>query len=405
MTDPLGQSQVLPYLRELSKHGYEFHLISFEKDDRFRLHGNHIKSICKDAGIIWHPQDYHREGGIRKTLRQIKRMKKVVNYLHTKHQFDITHCRSYISALAGLELKQKFGVKMIFDMRGFWADERVDGGLWNQGNWLYRMIYSYFKKKELQFLNQSDYTISLTENGKSEILSWKGIKDQMKIEVIPCCADLHLFDPSATHNDKLAELRNDLMIQEHDYVLGYIGSIGTWYMLPEMIAYFKELSKSIPSSKFVFITTEREQTILDEAIRQDVDVNNIRVTSCLHKDVPQFIALFNASIFFIKPAYSKKASSPTKQGELMAMGIPIVCNSEVGDTDRIVNTYHSGVIVKEFNIENYKDALIHHFKFDKSAIIAGAQEYFSLEEGVKRYLRVYENVNGETNSDHSSVPA
>ena len=30
MTDPLGQSQVLPYLAGLSKKGFRFHLISFE---------------------------------------------------------------------------------------------------------------------------------------------------------------------------------------------------------------------------------------------------------------------------------------------------------------------------------------------------------------------------------------
>ncbi len=31
MTDPLGQSQVLPYIREISKSNYRYTLISFEK--------------------------------------------------------------------------------------------------------------------------------------------------------------------------------------------------------------------------------------------------------------------------------------------------------------------------------------------------------------------------------------
>lgn len=49
------------------------------------------------------------------------------------------------------------------------------------------------------------------------------------------------------------------------------------------------------------------------------------------KDVPVLISLMVASVFFILPAYSKKASSPTKQGELMAMGIPVICNDNIGD--------------------------------------------------------------------------
>ena len=35
MTDPLGQSQVLPYIIGLTKAGYSFHLVSFEKPDRY----------------------------------------------------------------------------------------------------------------------------------------------------------------------------------------------------------------------------------------------------------------------------------------------------------------------------------------------------------------------------------
>ena len=51
-------------------------------------------------------------------------------------------------------------------MRGFWADERVDGKLWSLNNIFYKKIYRYFKKKEKEFLQFSDYTISLTKTGK-----------------------------------------------------------------------------------------------------------------------------------------------------------------------------------------------------------------------------------------------
>ena len=57
-------------------------------------------------------------------------------------------------------------------MRGFYADERVDGKIWSLDNFIYKKIYNYFKSKEKEFLQFSDYTISLTENGKKEILIW-----------------------------------------------------------------------------------------------------------------------------------------------------------------------------------------------------------------------------------------
>ena len=117
------------------------------------------------------------------------RMWKTALRLHKKHGFDLTHCRSYIAAEIGLRLKQRFGVKMLFDMRGFWADEKVDNGQWNQQHILYRAIYRHYKKKEKQFLENADGIVSLTESAKGHLLKQKDYQ-HLFIDVIPCCADL-----------------------------------------------------------------------------------------------------------------------------------------------------------------------------------------------------------------------
>lgn len=391
MTDPLGQSQVLPYIAGLTKEGYTFHLISFEKHDRYLKHKNHIQKYCNEHNINWHPQDYHIEGGLKKTIRQVRRMYKIAIYLQRRHQFSIVHCRSYISALAGLKLKRKFGVKMIFDMRGFWADERIDGGIWNLNSPVHKFIYKYFKRKEIQFLQQSDCTVSLTYNGKKEIQSWKKLKgNDIKIEVIPCCVNLDLFDPSKIKSE--GKLKSSLNISSESFVLGYVGSIGTWYMLQEMLDYFKVLKTVKSNAKFLFVTGENPAFIQEEAIKKQLDPNDIIITSVLHDQVPIHISLFDQSIFFIRPSYSKKASSPTKQGEIMAMGIPLICNSGVGDTDEIVLKYNSGKIISAFNDENYIKAIEENDHFNSQEISNGAKDYFSLEEGVKSYLEVYKKI-------------
>ena len=45
MTDPLGQSQVLPYLCGLSKSGYQFTILSFEKKQRLKNERHIIDKI------------------------------------------------------------------------------------------------------------------------------------------------------------------------------------------------------------------------------------------------------------------------------------------------------------------------------------------------------------------------
>lgn len=392
MTDPLGQSQVLPYIKSLAKHGYEFHLVSYEKSDRFSKFKKVIQEMCDEDGIQWHPQHYAQGKGLRNTLKQVRRLNKVTQYLFDKHHFDIVHCRSYISALAGQRLKRKYGTKFIFDMRGFWADERVDGGLWDLNNFLYKRIYNYFKRKEREFLEEADYVISLTENGKNEMLSWSSTKQDIRIKVIPCCTDLDLFNTEAVTDEIKKNCRSQLGIAKDQFILGYIGSIGTWYMLPEMMDYFKELKNKIPNAVFLFVTGEPPEHLKSVAAEKGIDTNDIAVISVLHKEVPHYISLMDASIFFIKPSYSKKASSPTKQGEIMAMGVPLICNSNVGDTDLIVSKYEAGKVIDDFSIETYRANIISPNTFDRSVISAGAKSYFSLEEGVQRFLDVYSKV-------------
>lgn len=395
MTDPLGQSQVLPYLRGLSKKGYQISLISCEKKERFEQHRKQIEQICHEAKIDWHPLDYTKKPPLLSTIRDLKKINKKATALHKVKHVDLVHCRSYISALAGIRMKKKYGVKMLFDMRGFWADERIDGNIWSLSNPVFKRVYAFFKRKERIFLSQSDHIVSLTENGKKELLSWNipAVNDS-KITVIPCCVDLDLFRPDNIHPDELINKRSALGISDTDYIVGYVGSIGTWYMLPEMLDYFMALKKKNPAARFLFVTGEDPAAIRTAAHKRGIDHSAILVTSCLHKDVPLHISLFNESIFFIRPSYSKKASSPTKQGEIMAMGIPLVCNAGVGDTDRIVTHYHSGTVIEELNKHSYEQAVEQGISYDRNKTLEGANEYFSLKTGVDRYTSIYETLIG-----------
>ena len=396
MTDPLGQSQVLPYLIGLAKKGYSFHIISFEKKHRFIQFKDHIQAICDEHGIAWYPLRYSEKSPIISTVWDVMKMKKLTKQLHNKHHFDIVHCRSYISALVGMYMKRKNGTKFIFDMRGFWADERVDGGIWDLKNPVFKIVYKFFKKKELHYFKAADYTISLTKNGKEEIESWEEFKGNApKIQIIPCCVDLNLFNPDTVSIEDKTQLQKQLGIKSEDYILGYVGSIGTWYMLSEMLDYFKVLKESNSGAKFLFVTGEKPETILKVVAEKGIQTSAIIITSCLHKDVPLNISLFTKSIFFIRPTFSKKASSPTKQGEIMAMGIPLVCNSGVGDTDYVVEKYDAGSVVHSFDRESYLKAINHPSTEDIAKMKVGAKEFYGLEEGVKKYAFVYKEVYGE----------
>ena len=390
MTDPLGQSQVLPYIIGLTKAGYSFHLVSFEKPDRYHQNRTTIEAICKEHNIDWHPLKYTKRPPLLSTVWDVFKMKKVAKELHKKYTLSLIHCRSYISALIGLSFKRNYKVPFLFDMRGFWADERVDGGLWNLKNPIYKKVYQYFKRKEVQFFKESDHVVSLTSNGKKEILTWKGLGYlEDKISVIPCCVDTNKFNPALIDTQELDNLRQKLNIKSNQYVLGYVGSIGTWYMLDEMLTFFKRNTESKLNPLFLFISKEDPQYIINRAKSIGLDEKSILVTSAMHHEVPLFMSLFTCSIFFILPAYSKKASSPTKQGELMSMGIPLICNDGVGDTGDIVRKYNAGCVVP---VNSIHDFIIEDIEFDRKNTMLGAKKYFGLDYGVATFLKAYNKI-------------
>ncbi len=388
LTDPLGQSQILPYLQGLCEKAYSFTIISFEKTGNKNLQPVIEKQLMA-AKIAWFPLSYTKRPPILSTLRDLYRLNRLSFQLHKKTPFNLIHCRSYITSLVGLRMKEKVQTKFIFDMRGFWADERIDGSIWTLKNPLFRFIYSYFKKKEKDFLSKSDYAISLTLAGKKIIENSIVPGQSSPIQVIPCCVDNHHFSPGMDTKN----LIKSLQIEPDRFVLGYVGSIGTWYMLSEMVDFFAVLTQKKKNALFLFVTKEDPIYIQNQFKNKGIAADKLKIVSSNRMDVPKYIAIMDWSIFFIKPVFSKQASSPTKQGEIMSMGIPVVCNKGIGDTDEIVNKYKSGVSVMEFSNEHYENVVedLFSFRHDPEQIRKGSIDYFGLEKGINAYHHVYES--------------
>lgn len=395
MTDPLGQSQVLPYLERLASIGYQITLLSFEKPERYAKFEKVIRQKVDACQIDWRPLAYTKNPPVLSTILDLLKGYFLVIRLHRKKQFCLVHCRGYLTSLIGLWLKKRKGVRFVFDMRGFFADERVEGGLWKLKHPLYRSIYRFFKKKEKEFLTQADYIISLTHKGK-EIIEQQLCPDvKLPIEVIPCCADLCRFDYRRFDREYRRQKRKQLNISDELLVIGYSGSVGTWYLLDAMLDFFEVLLRHKSNSVFLFITHEAPDTILSVARKKNIDANKIRVLSVPFAEVPDYLMVMDVAVFFIKPVFSKMASSPTKQGELMGMGIPIICNDGIGDTGSIIRDCEAGMVISGFTEQDYLAAAAHIEKLmhiDREKIRKGAEKYYSLEQGVEKYAKVYEKL-------------
>jgi glycosyltransferase involved in cell wall biosynthesis len=382
LTDPLGQSQILPYLVKLAERGHDLTIISSEKPENYNRFKGKIEEIIK-GHIKWVPIEYSNKYPIVSQFFTLSRLKKETIKIILKKGSPVIHCRSYMTALIGLEVANKYSLKWIFDMRGFWADERVEGKLWNLKNPLYRIIYFFFKKKEAEFFTNSSAIVSLTENAKQEILSRENlIFSANAITVIPCCTDTALF--TSSNSEKFSS-----------FTISYLGSLGTWYLLDEMLLFFKNLMKIKHDAQFLFVTHENPKVIIKRAEINGIDITRLIIKPAQREEIPNLISRTHLSIFFIKPVFSKRASSPTKLGEILSLGVPIITNKGVGDVDTIIGSTGTGILINDFTEEEYNlaiskiDALL---KIPVDKIRNAAIENFSLEKGVDAYDEIYKQL-------------
>ena len=398
LTDPLGQSQIIPYLAGLTKYNYEFTILSCDKPYLYKKNKEYVENLISPYPIKWVSVPYHKHPQVFSSIFDFYQLKKKAKALHKKEKFDMVHTRPGVPTLVALWLKKKYGIKFLNDVRGFWADERLDGGMWNLKNVFLKKIYTFFKQHEYECIEKSDYTTCLTYHAKIEMHTWTNITGQpVAIEVIPCSVDMNLFDPGNIDQALKQKFKTELKIRDDDFIVSYLGSIGGWYLTDEMMQFCRTLLTKIPGTKFLFISPHRHDVIIEAAKKYAIPADKIIVKNGARHEVSTLLSFSNYSLFFIKPCYSKISSSPTKHGEIMAMGIPVITNAGVGDVEEITTKYNAGIVLKNLNNQEYQKAalLIAEGKpFNKEEIISGAKEYYNLENAIQKYLYVYKQILG-----------
>jgi glycosyltransferase involved in cell wall biosynthesis len=376
LTDPLGQSQIIPYVLGLSALGYQFTIISFEKKNVSNESHQQVQTLLTSHHVAWHPLSYTKRPPVLSTLWDIIKLWRAIITVHKTKPIQLVHCRSYITALAGLRFKRKLGVPFLFDMRGFWADERVEGNIWNIKHPLYRLVYNYFKQREKVFWHEAGHIISLTENAQQEIIDL-GVRTP--ITVIPTCVDLQYFDIQKLPADNRVKQRNNLGISANAFLLVYAGSWGTWYLTDEIIHFFQLLRQKKNNAHLLILSPDAVN--IPEAIKPFVTHRK-----AVRADMPGLLASADASVFFIKPSYSKKASSATKLGELLAMQLPVVTNGGWGD----IQGYNGNGIMVLPDTSVEKLTLGAQWLLQSNPDWPNSHlEKLSLTHGIKQYQYVY----------------
>ena len=384
LLEPLGQSQVLAYLRRLAG-DHRVDLVSFEKpadwadvDRRDAL----LEDVAR-SGVRWHPLPYHGRFALATTAYDVARGVQLARRIVRERGIEVVHARSYIASTIALPLQKEFGVRFLFDMRGFWPDERVDAGTWRKGSPVYRGV----KRLERTLLTRADAVVSLTEAGAEAIARFDYLRDRPPdVTVIPTCADLDRFSPPPEP-------------PSGPFTLGYVGNAGGWYRFAPVVSAFAAVRRSRPDARLLVVNRGQHDAIWAALAAGGVPPEAAEVVALEFADVPDAVRRMHAGAFFLEPAFSKEASAPTRLAEFLGCGVPCLVRGGVGDAGRLVASDGVGVVVDAADDATVGPAALRLAALADDPAVrarcrATAQQRFSVEAGVADYDALYRRLGG-----------
>ena len=381
-------SQGLSYIEGLSGEGVSFSLLTFETKGSLENSAKVIKD--HNLNLNWRYNIYHKRPRFLATCLDVLGGMLSVFLSIKKNKIHLVHARGVVPVILSYLPARLLGARLFFDTRGLLADKYVGGRLLKANSLTYKLI----KRGEDFLLKHSDaFTVETTAH--AQVIKDTNPSLYSRIHVIPCCVDLDKFNRSLPDRKRLLNGHRDNNFNGQ-IIFSYVGKIGTWYLLSEMIDFFKIFLSNFSNAQLRFLSQDAEQERIYHIFKsKGIDLSKGKVIRPPNHD--QIIKLLTAStagIFFIHP-YKRYNSSPIKFAEYLAAGLPVVINSGIGDTEEITRRERVGAIVNNFSTTSYQVAsvqlldLLREKENLRQRCRTAAEKYLSLKRGTEEYRRIY----------------
>ena len=373
LREPLVQTQVLPYLRELSAGGVAMSLLTFERepfDDR------EWRERLRASGIEWHTLRYHKRPTLPATLYDIVRGAFRAAAIARRGRIRLFHGRSHVGTAIGAFARRLTGGRLIFDFRGYLAEEYVDRGDWRAGGLLYRLT----KLVERRLFREADGVVFLTRQVNERV--------DAPVEIVPCCVDAARFATG-----RPAELNLDDRL-----VYVYIGALGGYYLVEETAQLMAAARAADPRTFALVLTQSAPQPMIDALERAGFSSNDYRVLSVPSDEVPRYLHSADVGVSLIRRSFCRRAQSPTKFAEYLAAGLPVICSAGIGDLDDQIEKNCVGVLLRTLDATAYAEAVQSMTELRRDPELAercrklACDEYDLQAVGGARYRRLYDVV-------------
>ena len=357
LSEGVGSSQITPLISRLSKSGLKINLISYEKTSP----NTELVAYFKSLGVDWNFRDF----GFKGLLGGVARLN---NLRREIPKTNLIHARSDIPAVSAIASGQ---APVLWDVRSLWADQKVmiQNGLVNSS------LYGIYRRLESVAASKSKGMSTLT-SAVVPVLEQRHRRLPPLRTVVPTAVDLNRFK----FNSAMPQVTKAL----------FSGSYNEYYDLDLSRLFMTEIRKHF--------AVETHWARPAESIKSHINVGESKVFFASQIEMANLIANYNFGVSVCKmtDSLSLSAAMPTKIGEFLACGRPIVVNKGLGDMDQFIEEFNAGVILDGTPANLVESAA-------KLAVLlsdpetphrcrALAEKYFSMDEGAIKYLDLYSKI-------------
>lgn len=363
----------LPIFEGLAEHGHRFHVLQFTWGNPDRIAA--IEALCRTAGIPYRAVMVNRRfGAIGPLITAVwgaKHIKSVVR----DWQIDTLMPRSLMPALSTLAMRDRKGLRVIFDADGFAADERVDFS----GLSPHSLNYRIMRDIEAQMVRVSDAVLTRTEAAIPILRARAGAgADSSKYYVV-------------TNGRRISPLPRDPQSRsERDGpAICYAGSIGDQYCPDTMLAVACAIRASHPDLKFKVFSADGENMKNAIAASRLNDSEWISIERVAPQDVPSQLARCDVGFSFRKPTFSTQGIAPIKLGDYLLAGLPIIGSAGVGNTQPLIEAgvfFPSDGSNKDEIVDWVSGTVMKNRETIRETCRNIGATWFSVSDSVDRYL-------------------
>lgn len=364
LAEGVGSSQITPLISHLNDAGLKINLISYEKSKQ----SSELEDYFKQIGVTWNARPFGANGFMGGVGRLNNLRREIPNT-------NLIHARSDIPAVSGIASGK---APVLWDVRSLWADQKV----MIQKNLLNKTLYRSYRALE-SFASHHSLGMSTLTSAVLPVLEERNKRLPSFRTVVPTAVDLNRFQLNPKLPSKMRAL--------------FSGTYNDYYDLHLSALFMDELRSQIE--------TVTHWARPNESNKGQINVGEEKVLPSSQAEMAQLIPnySFGVSVCKIDAGPSLTAAMPTKIGEFLACGRPIVVNKGLGDMDDFIQEFDAGVILDgdPDNLKRSATKLIHLVLDPETPIRcrALAEKYFSMDVGANKYLDLYSQM---LNSAHSN---